>query len=239
MNLITAASLTKRFRNREVIRGIDLEVKAGQILALLGPNGAGKSTTIAMLMGMIRPDTGHVTYWKKDYKNRIGVQLQSTPFFEGYTAEENLKLFAALYRVTLDRHQLASKLEECKLAEAANTPANRLSLGQQKRLAIAVTTVHQPELIVLDEPTAGLDPRARHDIRQMIRSFADRQRAVLFSSHDLGEVEQIADRVVFLFQGRIVADGQPEQLLREHQASDLEGLYLQLTENEGKAAYDQ
>src|SRR5690554_1552606 len=99
MKLITAKALTKRFRNREVVRGINLEIKQGEILALIGPNGAGKTTTILILIGILMPDAGSVAYWREDYRAHIGVQLQSTPFFEGCTAEENLRLFAAMYRV--------------------------------------------------------------------------------------------------------------------------------------------
>lgn len=234
MNLITAKTLTKRFRGREVVKGIDIEIKQGQVLALIGPNGAGKSTSISMLMGILKPDGGIVNYWRVDYRNHIGVQLQSTPFFEGYSAEENLKLFAALYRAKLDKAQLHAKLEECNLAEAGKTPAIRLSVGQQKRLAIAVTTVHHPELIVLDEPTAGLDPRARHDIHLMIRSFAKDKRTVVFSSHDMEEVERTADHLIFINNGRIVAQGQPNALLKEYNLDNLEALYLGLTENEDR-----
>jgi ABC-2 type transport system ATP-binding protein len=232
MNLITAKSLTKIFRGRQVVKGVDLEVEQGQVLALIGPNGAGKSTTLSMLLGILKPDSGSVAYWRDDYRAHIGVQLQSTPFFEGYTAEENLKLFAALYRIKLDEAQLQEKLEECRLTEAKKVPAVRLSIGQQKQLALAVTTVHQPDLIVLDEPTAGLDPRARHDIRQTIRSFADGGRTVVFSSHDMEEVERVADRLVFISEGQIVAQGQPEALLQEYYLNDLEELYLKLTESE-------
>lgn len=232
MDLITAKELTKRFHSREVVKGIDIEIEQGKVLALIGPNGAGKSTTISMLMGILKPDAGTVTYWREDYRGHIGIQLQSTPFFEGYTAEENLKLFAALYRVKMDKMQLRVKLEECNLLEVGKTPAARLSVGQQKRLAIAVTTVHQPDLIVLDEPTAGLDTRARHDIRLMIRSLANEKRTILFSSHDMEEVERTADRLIFINDGQIVAQGRPELLLQEHHLDNLESLYLKLTEKD-------
>lgn len=232
MNLITAKNLTKEFRNRKVVKGIDMEIKQGQVLAFIGPNGAGKTTTISMLMGILKPDGGSVSYWRGDYRNYIGVQLQSTPFFEGYSAEENLKLFAALYRMKLSQAQIQAKLEECNLAAAGKTPAVRLSIGQQKRLAIAVTTIHHPELIVLDEPTAGLDPRARHDIHSTIRSLAKEKRTVMFSSHDMEEVERTADQLIFINYGRIVAQGRPDVLLKEYQLESLEALYLHLTDKE-------
>ncbi len=231
MTLIEAKGICKQFHNRQVVKGIDLEIRKGEILALIGTNGAGKSTTLAMLLGILQPDSGEILRWRDDYQAHVGVQLQSTPFFEGYTAEENLLLFGALYHVKLDKKQVQNKLEECNLLEARKTLASRLSGGQQKRLAIAVTTIHKPDLIVLDEPAAGLDPRARHEIRAMIGQLAENKVTVLFSSHDMEEVSRIADRIILMHAGRIVAQGQPEALLQQYQAEKLEDLYLELTDN--------
>lgn len=231
MNLIEAKGIHKQFRNREVVKGIDLEIRQGEVLALIGTNGAGKSTTLAMLLGILQPDSGEITRWRDDYRAHIGVQLQSTPFFEGYTAEENLALFAALYHVKLSKAQIRNKLEECSLADAGKTPAARLSGGQQKRLAIAVTAIHNPDLIILDEPAAGLDPRARQEIRRMIERLAGNKVTVLFSSHDMEEVSRIADRLILMDNGQIIAEGQPEDLLQQYHAEKLEDLYLQLTDH--------
>lgn len=231
MMLMEAKGIHKQFHNREVVKGIDVEVQQGEILALIGTNGAGKSTTLAMLLGILPPDTGTITRWREDYKAHIGVQLQSTPFFESYTAEENLRLFAALYNLKMDKEQVQKKLEECNLQEARKTLASRLSGGQQKRLAIAVTTLHNPDLIVLDEPAAGLDPRARHEIRDMIKKLAETGVTVLFSSHDMEEVSRIADRIILMHEGKIVAQGQPGNLLQQYHAENLENLYLELTDN--------
>jgi ABC-2 type transport system ATP-binding protein len=228
--LIEAKNLLKTYHGREVVKGINLEIYNGEILALIGPNGAGKTTLISILLGIIKPDMGSVQYWRKDYKSHIGAQLQSTPFFEGYTTMENLMLFSALYNVRLDKEQLHHKLNDCGLGEAEKTPAVRLSLGQQKRLAIAVTTVHHPDLIILDEPTSGLDPRARHEIRKLIRELQQTGVTVLFSSHDMEEVSKMADRVILLENGQIVAQGSPENLLNEYEAENLEELYLTLTD---------
>ncbi|HHV09458.1 MAG TPA: ABC transporter ATP-binding protein [Clostridiales bacterium] len=231
MNLMEAKSIRKQFHNREVVKGINVEIKQGEILALIGTNGAGKSTTLAMLLGILQPDAGTITRWREDFRAHIGVQLQSTPFFEGYTAEENLRLFAALYNVKVDKQQIQRKLEECNLQEARKTLASRLSGGQQKRLAIAVTTLHNPDFIILDEPAAGLDPRARHEVRNMIQRLAENGATVLFSSHDMEEVSRIADRIILMHEGQIVAQGQPESLLQQYHAENLESLYLELTDN--------
>jgi ABC-2 type transport system ATP-binding protein len=229
MNLISAKGLVKGFKKRRVIHGIDFEIRKGEVLALVGPNGVGKSTTIAMVLGILQPDEGHIEYWRPDYRHLVGAQLQTTPFFEGYTAEENLKLFAALYQTKLNQQQIREKLESCHLTEAGKTAAIKLSIGQQKRLAIAVTNVHHPELLVLDEPTAGLDPRARYEIKEMIRRMTKNNQTVLFSSHDMEEVEQLADRLIFMNEGIIIDEGKPVDLIEKHQVKNLEEVYLQLT----------
>ncbi len=231
MILMEAKGIHKQFHNREVVKGIDVEIRQSEILALIGTNGAGKSTTMGMLLGILPPDAGAITRWREDYKAHIGVQLQSTPFFEGYTTEENLQLFAALYNLRMGKEQIQKKLEECNLQEARKTLASRLSGGQQKRLAIAVTTLHNPDLIILDEPAAGLDPRARHEVRTMIKRLAQNKVTVLFSSHDMEEVSRIADRIILMHEGLIVAQGEPESLLQQYHTENLESLYLELTDN--------
>lgn len=231
MLFMEAKGLRKQFHNHEVVKGIDLEIRQGEILALIGTNGAGKSTTLAMLLGILSPDAGAITRWREDYKAHIGVQLQSTPFFEGYSTEDNLRLFAALYHLRMDKEQLQNKLEECNLYKERKTLASRLSGGQQKRLAIAVTTLHHPDFIILDEPAAGLDPRARHEVRAMMKRLAENQVTILFSSHDMEEVSRIADRIILMHEGLIVAQGEPERLLSQYHAENLERLYLDLTDN--------
>ena len=139
-------------------------------------------------------------------------------------------MFSALYRIRLSAAELQNRLEACQLGDTGNTPAIRLSLGQQKRLALAVTTVHQPTLIVLDEPTAGLDPRASHEIRELIRRMVNNNQTVLFSSHDMEEVETLADRIIFMNNGQIIAQGTPAKLISENGVANLDELYLKLTQ---------
>lgn len=236
--LIKAKGLTKKFGARKVVNHIDFEIKRGEVLAFIGTNGAGKSTTISMLLGMIKPDSGTVDYWSKEYNSKIGVQLQSTPFFEGYSAEDNLHFFASLYNIKLNKSEIKNILQECDLYEVRHTQANRLSIGQQKRLSIAVTTLHSPELIILDEPTAGLDPKARYKIKNMITQLSKKGITVMFSSHDLDEVWNISHRLVFLHQGMVVANGNPKELLEKNEVSNLEELYLKLTDNERGVPYE-
>ena len=230
--LLEAHNLVKRYGNRVVVKDIDLIVSPGEVVALIGPNGAGKSTTLEMVLGLRMPDSGEVVFWRKDPLRQIGVQLQSTPFFRGLTVTENLTLFANFYGVHLSRQQVSDLLTRCGLTEVARTEASRLSGGQQKRLAIALTLSHQPRLIFLDEPTAALDPKARHEIRELIRSLATAGTTIVFTSHDMEEVGKLADRVVLVVEGRVRAEGKPTDLLAEYNVGSLEELYLNLTNEE-------
>ena len=232
--LINGIGLLKQYNGRKVVRGVDLDIKKGEILALIGTNGAGKTTTISMLLGIVKPDSGNVYYWRDDYKAHIGVQLQTTPVFEGYTVLENMLIFAALHKTPLKKESARKKLKQWGLETVENILASSLSLGQQKALAIAVATIHQPELVVFDEPTSGLDPRARYKIRQLIKQLSHENCTVLFSSHDMEEVSKMATRIIIMDNGHILANGSPQDLIKGHNVRDLEELYLSLTALEGK-----
>lgn len=229
--LIQAVGLVKRYGSRTVVDGLDLSIRQGEVLAIIGPNGAGKSSTLDMVLGLKKPDAGRVSYWREDPARYIGVQLQSTPFFPGFTALENMRMFAAFYGLRPTDSELIEHLGRCELGEAARTDAARLSGGQQKRLAIAMTLMHRPQLIFLDEPTAALDPRARREVRGLIRSLADSGTSVVFTSHDMEEVHKLASRIALICGGRIKASGTAEELLATHGADSLEELYIRLTDN--------
>src|SRR5262249_13549081 len=228
-HLLEAHNLIKRYGSHTAVDGVNLNVSSGEIVALIGPNGAGKSTTLEVILGLRAADGGQVVFWRDAPQREIGIQLQTTPFFRGLTAAENLRLFARFYGVRLSRTQIAAILERCGLAGAAHTEAAKLSGGQQKRLAIALTLAHSPRLLFLDEPTAALDPRGRRDIRALIRSLASTGVAIVFTSHDMEEVGKLADRVVLIAAGRVRADGTPTELLARFGVASLEDLYLDLT----------
>lgn len=233
VNLIEARKLVKRYGERIAVNGVSVTVAPGEVVAVIGPNGAGKSTTLEMILGLRQRDGGEVSYWTAEPRREMGVQLQTTPFFPGLTAAENLKVFAAFYGRKLSQADIDAMLAKCRLTEVARTEASRLSGGQQKRLAVAVTMVHRPKVIFLDEPTAALDPRARHEIRSLIHQLAREGTAVVFTSHDMEEVGKLADRVVLIIGGQVRAEGSPAELLAQHGAASLDALYLSLTEEEG------
>ncbi|PYI50489.1 ABC transporter ATP-binding protein [Paenibacillus flagellatus] len=230
--LLSVTGLRKRFGGREVVRGVSLDILEGEIVAVIGPNGAGKSTTLDLALGLKRPDEGTVAYWRDDYRTHVGVQLQSTPFFPGLGAADNLKLFAAFYRKPLTREQGERLLRLCGLQDVADTEASRLSGGQQKRLAIAVALVHEPRLAFLDEPTAALDPKARRDIHSLIRTLNESGVSVVFTSHDMEEVHRLAHRIVFIEAGRVAAEGTPEELCARFGTDDIEDVYMMLAQSD-------
>lgn len=231
-NLLETHGLVKRYGDRVAVRGIDFYVNTGEVVGVIGPNGAGKSTLLEMILGLRTPDAGTIAFSLDHPHRQIGVQLQSTPFFRGLTTAENLTLFANFYGVRLHRQQVTEILGQCGLADAARVEAARLSGGQQKRLAIAMTLAHKPRLIFLDEPTAALDPRARREIRNLIRSLASSGTSIVFTSHDMEEVGKLADRVVLIVEGRVCAEGTPANLLSQYAVNSLEELYLNLTRTE-------
>ena len=228
--LVEARGLVKAFGPRTAVNGLDLAVREGDILAIIGPNGAGKSTTLDVILGIKSPDRGTVSWWCREPKRFIGAQLQSTPFFPGFTALENLRMFAAFYGLRLKDAALMEHLRKFGLEEAAGTDAARLSGGQQKRLAIAMALLHAPKLIFLDEPTAALDPRSRREVRELIRSLAESGTSVVFTSHDMEEVHKLANRIVLICGGRVAASGTAGELLSRYGAEGLEELYIRLTD---------
>ena len=227
--LIQARNLQKSYNRRKIVKGIHLDVHANEILAVIGPNGAGKSTTLEMLIGLKKADVGEISYWLTTYKEKIGVQLQVAPFFVGLNAFENLMLFASFYKKKLTDKKVNEVLRMCGLYNSRKTDASKLSGGQQKRLAISIALIHNPEVIFLDEPTAALDPRARQEIHDLIRELHRQGKTVVFTSHDMDEVKKLATRIMMIDQGEIIAQGEPTQLCNDYNVPSLDDLYLQLT----------
>ena len=221
----TFGALTKSYDTVHALRGIDLSIAAtGQIIGLLGPNGAGKTTFVEILEGLRTATTGSVSVLGLDpahasgaLRARIGVQLQSTAFIEDLTVAETLKLYAALYpkpvRLKPDPTGPHSVLERVDLVDKARALVRGLSGGQRQRLALAMAMLHDPDLYILDEPTSGLDPIARRQIHDILLSLKRDGRTVLISSHYLDEIEALADRVIILAAGQVVADSTPLDLL--------------------------
>jgi ABC-2 type transport system ATP-binding protein len=224
---IEVRQLKKSYGTVEALRGIDLTIEsAGQIIGLLGPNGAGKTTLVEILEGLRTASSGSVAVLGLDpahasgaLRVRLGVQLQTTAFMTELTVLETLRLYAALYPKPVESafrridSRLAAVLERVDLTDKAKALVRTLSGGQKQRLALAMAMLHGPDLYILDEPTSGLDPIARRQIHDILLALKRDGKTILLSSHYLDEIEALADRVIILSAGRIVADGTPLELL--------------------------
>src|SRR5690606_4439413 len=226
---IEAKGLVKKYGKRMIVNNIDVSIQAHEIIAIIGPNGAGKSTMLEMLIGLQKPSSGTIWHWDTAYKGKIGVQLQAVPFFPGLSAMENLLLFASFYKKSISKEEAMKCLRICGIHDAAHTEAAKLSGGQQKRLAIAVAIIHEPTLLFLDEPTAALDPRNRQDIHNLMLELQQQGKTIVFASHDMDEVHQLATRVLVIDQGKIIAAGEPTELCNKYDAASLTQLYMKLT----------
>jgi ABC-2 type transport system ATP-binding protein len=210
---IAVRGLLKRYGARTVVDGLDLSVRRGEIFALLGPNGAGKTTTVEIIEGYRAADAGDVRVlgldpWRdaRALRPRVGLMLQNGGIYQYGRPRELIQLFAAFYRAPLDPDAL---LAEVGLREVAARPYRVLSGGERQRLALALALVGRPELVILDEPTSGMDPAARAGARELIAGLRRSGVTVLMTTHDLTDVEALADRVAILVGGRIVAEGPP------------------------------
>ncbi|MFD8437287.1 ABC transporter ATP-binding protein [Streptomyces microflavus] len=216
--VVQVKGLVKRYDTRTAVDGLDLDVAAGAVTAVLGPNGAGKTTTIETCEGYRRPDAGTVRVLGLDpvadaerLRPRIGVMLQSGGVYSGARADEMLRHMAKLHAHPLDVDAL---IERLGLGSCGRTTYRRLSGGQQQRLALALAVVGRPELVFLDEPTAGLDPQARRSTWDLVRELRGDGVSVVLTTHFMDEAEAFADDVAIIDAGRVITQGSPEQLCR-------------------------
>lgn len=218
--VLQTQGLTKRFRGRTAVNNLSLHVERGDIYGFLGPNGAGKSTTLRMLLGLIRPTSGKIEFpvhglaW--DYlraRSRIGAIIETPAFYENFSARRNLQLLASLSGGVSSK-SVDEILDIVGLKQRAHEPVKVFSYGMRQRLGIAQALLPTPQLIILDEPTNGLDPQGIQQTRQLIRRLRDELRlTILLSSHLLAEVEQLCNRVGIINEGRLLYEGEPAALV--------------------------
>jgi ABC-2 type transport system ATP-binding protein len=216
---IVVEGLRKRYGDLVAVDGVSFSVAEGEFFGILGPNGAGKTTTLEMIEGLRQPDGGSVSLlglspWPRNpaLLPRIGVQLQANSFFEKLTAREQLETFASLYGIS--RAKALDMLDLVGLSDKAGTRENHLSGGQRQRLSIACALVHEPDVVFLDEPTAGLDPQARRNLWDVLRVIQGKGRTIVYTTHYLDEAEALCDRVAIMDHGRILALDAPAKLVR-------------------------
>ena len=233
--LVECRNVSKRFGERLAVRELDLDVPPGLCFGLLGPNGAGKTTTLKMIYGVTRPSAGSVHVFGLDVareprkvRRRLGVTLQENALIEVLSSVENLRVFGRYHRLPEEeiRRRTEELLDFLDLRSHAELPVRALSGGFQRRLSIALSLMNRPELLVLDEPTTGLDPAVRLSLWERVRELRARGTTVLLTTHYMDEAERLCDRLAILADGRVVAEGAPGELIRERLAP--EALELEL-----------
>jgi ABC-2 type transport system ATP-binding protein len=233
-NVIEVRSLTKRFGDVTAVDGISFELRRGEILGLLGPNGAGKTTTIQLLLGLTTPSEGEVRIFGLDPARQRREILQRVNFSSTYVSlpsnlkvRENLNVFARLYGLRKPRGKIEELLELLEIPEVLDRVTGALSSGQQTRIHLAKALINDPEILFLDEPTASLDPDIAAKVRDVLRRV-QRERGVsmIYTSHNMREVELMCDRVMFLAGGRIVASGTPSEVVERARSASLEDLFI-------------
>ena len=205
---IAARAVSKRFGRREALRDVSFEAHAGEVVAVIGPNGAGKTTLLSILAGLLAPSSGSVSRVPRD----VGWVPQSPALYAKLSVAENLRLFARLERVSDPEAVVARMLEQTGLGERAGDELGRLSGGNRQRVNIAIGLLADPPVLALDEPSASLDPRQRARLWEFVGGLATTGTAVVFSTHDVGEAERYADRVLVLADGEVLFTGSPADL---------------------------
>ncbi len=232
--VLSIADLRKQYRDTLAVDGISFDVGRNEIVGLLGPNGAGKTTTINMILGVLEPSSGSIWIEGLDIARHRSQALERTNFAAVYaplpgnlTVAQNLRIFGLLYGVKDLSERVKGVIEEFGLQEFRDMKCGVLSSGEQTRVGLAKAMLNRPHLLLLDEPTASLDPAIAHDIRAKIRDFsAQGTGGVLWTSHNMYEVEDVCDRVLFLSHGRILLEGHPKALPHEHGKDTLEELFI-------------
>jgi len=230
---ITATRLRKSYGEKTVLGGIDLSVAEGTVFALLGPNGAGKTTTMNVLLGFVPPTSGAAYLFGIDVRQpiarqRIGYLPELTYYYKFLTAEELLRFYGKIFglaRAEADK-RIPELLKLVELEHAAKRPIKSYSKGMQQRVGLAQALINNPDLLILDEPTSGLDPLGRMKVREIIQRLKNEGKTVFFSSHELGEVEIVCDRIAIIHQGELKAVGRVQEITGKH--ASLEQAFLEI-----------
>lgn len=219
MDIINIKKIYKEYDKNVAVNGIDLNVKKGEIYGILGPNGAGKSTLIGMICGLVKKDSGEIIYEEdtnniKKWKENIGIVPQDFALYWDLTAEENVKFFCSLYGYKGEelKRRVEKVLEFVGLTDVKNKVASSYSGGMKRRLNIACAIAHSPKLIIMDEPTVGIDPQSRNHVLESVKKLRDDGATIIYTSHYMQEVDELCDRIAIVDKGKIIAEGTSEEL---------------------------
>jgi ABC-2 type transport system ATP-binding protein len=232
--VIAVSQLTKRFGHVTAVNNLSFTVTPGQIFGLLGPNGAGKTTTIQLLLGLITPTSGHARLFGLDIRTHRRAVLQRVNFSSAYvslptnlTVWENLYVFARLYGIRKPQKKIAALLELFEMSPATTMVTGALSSGQLTRLHLCKAFINDPEILFLDEPTASLDPDIAVKVRATLRHMQhERQVTIIYTSHNMREIEQMCDAVLFLARGEVVTQGSPQEVIARARTASLEEVFM-------------
>ncbi|PWT97923.1 MAG: ABC transporter ATP-binding protein [Bacteroidetes bacterium] len=222
-HILEVSGLNIYYGNFQAVKNVSFFVRPGEIFGLLGPNGAGKTSTLSAIEGLIRQQSGKIVVTGHDSREKplharaaMGVQLQATSFQSELTVAEILQLFAGIYGVTLTHDQLIKILKEINLEDAEGKKFGQLSGGQQQRVSLVIATIHEPQLLLLDEPTTGLDPQSRRKLWERIEAIREKGHGILLTTHSMEEAEAVCDRIGIIDHGRIITVDTPQSLIERH-----------------------
>ena len=222
-SILEVLNLNVKYGNFQAVKNVSFNVRSGEIFGLLGPNGAGKTSSLSAVEGLLHAESGTIRVAGFDagthplhVRANMGVQLQATSFQPELNVSEILKLYAGIYGVELSRNKIDSILEKINLREAASRKFGQLSGGQQQRVSLIIALIHEPKLVLLDEPTTGLDPQSRRQLWERMESLRDRGHGLLLTTHSMEEAEAVCDRIAIIDHGQIIATDTPQALIESH-----------------------
>lgn len=221
--ILAVTGLNVYYSSFHAVKDLSFSVYQGEIFGLLGPNGAGKTSTLGSIEGLVKAASGTITVAGYDTRKNplqaranMGMQLQFTSFQPELNVDEIIQLYGALYGLKLSQNEIIDKLEDLKLVDARNKKYGQLSGGQQQRLSLYIATMHDPTLVMLDEPTTGLDPQSRRQLWSRIESMKQKGHSILLTTHSMEEAEAVCDRISIVDKGRIVETGTPASLIEKY-----------------------
>jgi ABC-2 type transport system ATP-binding protein len=224
---ITLENVSKKLGGRQILNKVSFTIETGDIFGYLGPNGAGKTTTIRILLGLMTPTSGKVSVLGKDIsvdenRRKVGFVLETDGLYDQMTAQDNLSLYSKLYGIKQPAERIRDILNVVRLSDRAKDKVASYSKGMRQRLALARAMVHNPDILILDEPTAGVDPTGQVEVRQIMLDMAARGKTIFFSSHNLDEVQRICNRIALINRGVIQLYGETEKLQRQMSKSEVQ-----------------
>jgi len=240
--MIEICNLNKKYKETFVVKNINFKINKGKTIGLLGPNGCGKSTTIGMILGLIKPTSGSVLINGKNIENNRTDLLEKINFISPYielpkklTIEENLKVYGRLYGVKDLKNKISELMDTLNLNEFRKRKTGELSSGQKNRVSLAKALINDPEILLLDEPTASLDPDVGDYVRSIIEKFVAKNGAtILLASHNMNEVERLCDEVLMMKKGEIIDQGKSDNLISKHGRNNLEEVFLKIVRDKNE-----